>query len=109
MFEVKLKNSTNKVISFIKLTGDYKYKINKNLIFPNSYFIIKINVEKNNPIICNLTFDIGILEIKNYLQIYDGISTFTLNSLYRYRLIEKIRSRISPLLPQYSYVKMLIY
>ena len=107
MFEIKVKNNTKNIIYFIKLESSYNYKyfINTRKVLPNKNFIIKFKVIKDVPIILNLFFSNGIYEIRNYLQTYDGESSFYFNGTNRMKIIKKYKFIPEPLYPQISYIK----
>ena len=113
MFEIKIKNKTNKIIYFLKSESsfNYSYLINNRIILPNNYFIIKFKVIKDIPIIANLLFSNGIYEIRNYLQTYDGESIFIFNGTNRNRMkiIKKYKFKPKPLLPQIYYIESIFY
>jgi len=111
MFEIKIKNTTNKIIYFLQSESsfNYSYHINNRIILPDNYFIIKFKVIKDIPIIDSLLFSNGIYEIRNYLQTYDGESTFTFNGTNKMKIVKKYNYEPKPLLPQIYYIESIFY
>ncbi|ADO67538.1 hypothetical protein crov504 [Cafeteria roenbergensis virus] len=111
MFEFKIKNNTTKPISFLKFESNqnYSYIINNTVISSKNYFIIKIQPINNMPMIINLIFSVGTLEIRNYLQTYEGQSLFIFKGIDKLDIVNKIKYKPSPLLPQISLVDSIVY
>ena len=108
-FIIEIYNNSNKNLFFgnIETQYEYDYNINNKIILPKNYFILTINICNNIPIIFNVNFNLGTLNVYNPLQKKYGSSIFQFNSeLVKSKINQKIRFSINPNLPDFAFVKM---